>query len=185
MACKKVYVSVNSEKSKAGGWKMSHSRRKLDLTGQRFGKLTVLEPAENIDGRTAWRCQCDCGRECVVKTVNLRNDKAKDCGCGKGLPPPPDGKNRSRGARGRASLTYIDGTCVEMLQAKTIRSNNHSGVTGVDWRPTRQQWRASICFKGKRYYLGGYQKFQDAVDARKRAEETLHNPFLAEHGQGT
>ncbi len=31
----------------------SHSKRKLDLTGQRFGKLTAVEPAENIGGRTA------------------------------------------------------------------------------------------------------------------------------------
>ncbi len=162
---------------------MSYPRTKLDLTGQRFGKLTVLEPAENIDGRTAWRCRCDCGRECVIKTVNLRNGKAKNCSYVHELPSPPDGKARSRGEGGRASLTYIDGTCVEMLQAKTIRSNNHSGVTGVEWRPAKHQWRATICFKGKRYYLGGFQKFQDAVDARKRAEETLLNPFLAEHGR--
>ena len=47
---------------------MAYSRKKLDLTGQKFGKLAVLGPAENIGSRTAWRCQCDCGRETVVKT---------------------------------------------------------------------------------------------------------------------
>ena len=32
---------------------MGHVTKKLDLTGQRFGKLTVLGPAENIGGKTA------------------------------------------------------------------------------------------------------------------------------------
>ena len=60
---------------------MSHSRKKLDLTGQRFGKLTVLAPAENVGSRTAWLCRCDCGRESVVKTYRLRSGHTSSCGC--------------------------------------------------------------------------------------------------------
>jgi len=82
------------------------------------------------------------------------------------------------GAEGRASLTYIDGTCVEMLAAKTVRRNNTSGVPGVEWRASRGRWRAVICFKGRRYYLGSYRSFEKAVKARKRAEEELHDSFL-------
>ena len=47
---------------------MGYSRKRLDLTGQRFGKLTVLAPAENIGSLTAWRCLCDCGQETVAST---------------------------------------------------------------------------------------------------------------------
>ena len=50
-----------------------HSRKKLDLTGQKYGRLTVLEPAENIGTRTAWLCRCDCGRETVIPTHRLRS----------------------------------------------------------------------------------------------------------------
>jgi len=159
---------------------MRHSPKKLDLTGQKFGMLTVISPAENISGRTAWLCRCDCGRERVVKTANLRNGCTKNCGCVRGFTPPPGGGPYSHGEIGRASLTYIDGTCVEMLAAKTVRRNNTSGVPGVDWVPSKGLWRAMICFKGKRYYLGGYHRFEDAVKARKRAEEELHNRFLQE-----
>ncbi|MDE7170723.1 MAG: hypothetical protein K2O11_02460 [Oscillospiraceae bacterium] len=81
---------------------------------------------------------------------------------------------------GRASLTFIDGTCVEILRAKTVRRNNTSGVPGVEWRKSSQRWRASICFKGKRHYLGSYIRFEDAVKARKRGEEDLHDKFLRE-----
>ncbi len=149
---------------------MQHSTKKLDLTGQRFGMLTVLRPAENIGNRTAWVCRCDCGKETVVKTYHLRCGHTKSCGCQNGVGGP----------RYALGLTYVDGTCVEMLQAKTVRRNNTSGVPGVDWRASKGVWRASICFKGKRYYLGSYHQFQDAVQARKCAEENLHDKFLQE-----
>ena len=84
---------------------------------------------------------------------------------------------------GLSRLTYIDGTCVEMLAAKTVRSNNTSGVPGVDWRASKGVWRASICFKGRRVYLGSYGRFEDAVRARKRAEEELHDSFVREFAE--
>ena len=150
---------------------MGYSRKKLDLTGQQYGHLTVLGPSDNIGTRTAWRCQCDCGRETVVKTYHLRSGHTKSCGC----------QNGAGGPRHALGLTYVDGTCVEMLAAKTVRKNNTSGVPGVDWWASKQRWRAAICFKGKRYYLGSYSRFEDAVKARKRAEEDLHDGFLREY----
>ena len=60
-------------------------------------------------------------------------------------------------------LTYIDGTCVEMLRAKTVRKNNTSGVPGVEWYARKQRWRATICFKGKRHYLGLQQNLHFAA----------------------
>lgn len=59
---------------------------RINLEGQRFGKLTVLKPSENIvepsgQIRTAWECQCDCGQKCIVKTINLQAGDTKSCGC--------------------------------------------------------------------------------------------------------
>ncbi len=150
----------------------SHSRKKLDLTGQRFGRLTVLHPVDNIGDRTAWLCRCDCGRETVAKTAHLRSGHTTSCGCVWAKDPALHG------------LTYIDGTCVEMLRAKTVRRNNTSGVPGVDWQAAKNRWRATICFKGKRYYLGSYRSFADAVAARKQAERELHDTFLLEFAAG-
>lgn len=61
---------------------------KLDLTGQRYGFLTVLEevPKEYIKSKhrySYWKCKCDCGKECIVTLSHLRSGHTKSCGCWK------------------------------------------------------------------------------------------------------
>ena len=45
-----------------------------DLTGQKFGRLTVLEPTENKtnDGRRIWKCLCECGNIKFTSCQNLK-----------------------------------------------------------------------------------------------------------------
>ena len=148
---------------------MGHSTKIIDLTGQRFGKITVLHKAENLGVKTAWLCQCDCGQEIVVRTNSLRSGHTRSCGCAGGP------------QNARQGLTYVDGTCVEILRSKKIQKNNTSGVPGVTWIQRDRLWRATICFKGKRHYLGGYRRLEDAVKARKRAEESLYDSFLDDY----
>lgn len=53
-----------------------------DLTGQRFGLLTVLgiSGADNT-GRTKWMCMCDCGEVTQVITNSLKSGHTVSCGC--------------------------------------------------------------------------------------------------------
>lgn len=55
----------------------------LDLIGQRFGRLTVTEklPQKIYNGCVGWRCRCDCGKEVVSITGNLRSGNTLSCGC--------------------------------------------------------------------------------------------------------
>ena len=54
----------------------------IDMTGQKIGRLLVLERAENDkDGKAMWKCRCDCGNDCVVLGAYLRNGNTKSCGC--------------------------------------------------------------------------------------------------------
>lgn len=54
----------------------------IDLTGLRYGRLTVISRAEgNKRGHALWMCKCDCGNECVVQGQNLRRGITKSCGC--------------------------------------------------------------------------------------------------------
>jgi HNH endonuclease len=49
-----------------------------DLLGQRFSNLTVREW---VTGIWSWRCLCDCGRETLATTSDLRRGRRKSCGC--------------------------------------------------------------------------------------------------------
>ena len=59
---------------------------KKDITGQRFGKLTVLYEAEprylsNGKRKIMWHCVCDCGNEIDAFGIELRAGKKDHCGC--------------------------------------------------------------------------------------------------------
>lgn len=53
-----------------------------DLTGLKFTRLTVKKRVENMkDGQAQWLCECDCGKETIVRTSYLNNGHTKSCGC--------------------------------------------------------------------------------------------------------
>ena len=53
----------------------------IDLTGQKFGRLTVIRRDGQKSGRAAWLCLCDCGKEHTASGKYLRNGKTQSCGC--------------------------------------------------------------------------------------------------------
>lgn len=56
--------------------------RILELTGQRFGRLTVLECVGKDDWHhTIWRVRCDCGNVLNVRGSHLTSGNTKSCGC--------------------------------------------------------------------------------------------------------
>ena len=57
----------------------------IDITGKRFGKLTVLKkhPEKSKSGNIRWICQCDCGNTTVVIGSHLRSNHTTSCGCNK------------------------------------------------------------------------------------------------------
>lgn len=64
------------------------TKPRIDLTNRQFGKLTVIEQAEDYikpDGRhvTRWLCRCDCqgGNYCYVTTDKLTSGRKTSCGC--------------------------------------------------------------------------------------------------------
>ena len=56
---------------------------KKDLTGQKFGYLTVIKDSGKRDanGTVKWQCKCDCGNYHLVATTNLINGNTVSCGC--------------------------------------------------------------------------------------------------------
>ena len=50
-----------------------------------------------------------------------------------------------------------------------MRSDNTSGVTGVSWNKAQGDWQARIKVSGRLVHLGRFKKFEDAVQARAKA----------------
>lgn len=56
-------------------------KRKLDITGQRYGRLIAEQIIENTNGPTFWKCICSCGNIIKVRLDRLRSGHTKSCGC--------------------------------------------------------------------------------------------------------
>lgn len=92
----------------------------IDLTGQRFGRLTVLSRAENIissNGRKyiAWNCQCDCGNQHIVKQEMLISGHTRSCGCLK----------RETGSKRIIDLTGKKFGRLTVLKKSEVEHKNH------------------------------------------------------------
>ena len=63
--------------------------RRLELAGEKFGRLLVIEQSGKKDGRLLWRCECEYGNEAVVPGYRLvqKKNALQSCGCmrGKGV----------------------------------------------------------------------------------------------------
>lgn len=57
--------------------------KRIDLTGQTFNHLTVIELSEKTDnaGARMWKCRCDCGNITYTSSNKLTSGKKKSCGC--------------------------------------------------------------------------------------------------------
>ena len=57
--------------------------KRIDLTGQTFGHLTVVKasPIRTKYRQVRWECICDCGKTSIVTGGNLRTGAVKSCGC--------------------------------------------------------------------------------------------------------
>lgn len=147
-----------------------------DLTGQRFGRLTALYPVKKEGPRAVagalWRCRCDCGQETNVPASCLLGERTRSCGC----------LNREQMSRMHEHMHYGNDTCVERLvRAQKDGIHNSAGFRGL-FQTKDGRYRVSITFQKKRYNLGYYQDFDEAVRARLAAEQTLHQGYIDAYG---
>ena len=59
------------------------SNKLIDMTGQRYGRLTVIGryPQNSINNKPLWECKCDCGNVVLVNRRRLKDGMTKSCGC--------------------------------------------------------------------------------------------------------
>lgn len=142
----------------------------VDLTGRRFGLLTVVGRTHTGEDapRTFWHCRCDCGRETDVFSGSLLRGLTRSCGC----------LSREISQRMHEHMHYQDDTCIEMLKRSQKNwAENKAGHRGL-FITKDGRYRASITFRKVHYTLGYYKTFDEAVDARLSAERQLHAGYI-------
>lgn len=134
-----------------------------DITGQRFGRLTAQYRVKDQTkyGSVMWHCSCDCGNEMDLTYNTLIYSTQKSCGC----------LRNEHGQQLYKMLTHQGGTSLEAVRSRKIPKDNTTGYRGV-YR-IRGKYMAKIVFQKKQYFLGTYEKLEEAAEARKEAEEIL------------
>lgn len=147
-----------------------------NLTGISFGKLTVIKrsPKRGATGEFYWECICDCGNSKIVPQSSLVKGATISCGC-------EQEKNNKR-IREKQAAEHVENTLLCNLTSK-LRTDNTSGHKGVYRLKRKQRWVAYINFQRKRYYLGEFKNYEDAVKARELAEERYFKPILDKYGR--
>ena len=78
----------------------------------------------------------------------------------------------------RENAGYVGGTQLSRIQNTKPDSNNASGIRGVYYDPRSGKYRARLRFQKKLLNLGSYENLEDAVKARKEAENRYFGEFL-------
>ena len=248
--------SLRTGNTKSCGCLFIESHKGNDLSGSKFGKLTVIKevekPEDEVKMESYWSCICDCGnKDIVVGRTKIITGNVKSCGCMKS-------KRRNANkfsfnhdyvtvedCKGREFIVDIesynkilefdrywyihintsaskderyvvckyknkiiklhnflmnpsDGMLVDHINGNTLDNrmsnlrmatqqqnamnkaiaiNNTSGVKGVSRVKRNNKWVARISFEGKRIVLGTFDTFEEAVKARRDAEELYYGEF--------
>ena len=155
--------------------------RRRDLTGSRVGRLTVLERSDQYASRgkrrvPLWKCRCDCGAVTYNATDTLTNPAQSMCGeCA--------GKYAAAKARGAAG--YMEGTQLSRITDLSPDSGNATRIRGVYYDPRNRKYRARLKLQGRMHNLGSFSTLEEAVSARRAAEEDIFGAFLLQHGLNT
>lgn len=76
--------SLKGECTKSCGCLRNEKMREskiTDLTNKKYGRLTCINLSYTKQGKSYWKCICDCGNEKIVRSNDLISGKVKSCGC--------------------------------------------------------------------------------------------------------
>lgn len=150
----------------------------MTLTAEQARELFVYEPET---GRLSWRSGARAGKEAGSLYANgyrvVRIGNRERCTAGRLIWLIQTGEwpgaeidhiNRDRSDNRWSNLRDVPSKA--NAANRGMRAGNASGVQGVSWHKTRRRWYAHIRQDGAQKSLGYFEKFEDAVAARARAE---------------
>lgn len=145
----------------------------IDLTNKTFNKIKVVKRISGKGVQTIWECKClNCGKIFNKPQHNLTSGRCVSCGCAK---RENSKKNINK------YLGQVEKTNLSTINSDKPGKANTSGVKGVSYRKTTNNYVAYIGFKGKLNIIGYFKTLEEAAAARKQAEEELYKPILEKY----
>lgn len=151
--------------------------RKLDLKGKRFDRLEVIDVVKDHPEYVV--CRCDCGKICTVLSYNLTKTyrPTRSCGC---LRKEVGKKTLAVNTIHNNPVNKMFGTAFHKIESKTVSKNNKTGHRGVYRLEGSGKYKAYIGLHKKLYNLGTFKTIEEAIDARREAEEEMYAPLIAQ-----
>lgn len=176
--CGGEHIST-SNNLKSGRTTNCGCKKSPDLTGQAFGRLTVIGRSDKRNSRGArttpmWECMCECGNITYKATDTLTNPDESMC---------QECHNRLAPEKARAAAGFVGGTQISRIKNMNPTAASSTGVRGVSFDKRSGRYRARLKFKGKMLNFGSYRTIEEAAAARKSAEEEYFGAFLEEIAQ--
>lgn len=146
--------------------------RRIDLTGQHFGRLTVTGYSGTAsNGNARWACQCSCGRTVVVDGWRLRRGLTTSCGCYRREASAARAKETPEFVKmigNPAPFAKTEGVNLSIMTHPSAR--NKSGHVGVSYDAKNAKWDARMYFKGHLVLNKKCSTREAAIHERLRAE---------------
>ena len=140
----------------------------IDLTGKKFGKLTVVKRVEDHIQKSGapkamWLCKCECGGERIAYGQALRASKVIDCGCG-----------------------YHDQQSVRSREQATTHGGSGTRLYRI-WRAMRERCLVPRCKEYKHYGARGISVCDEWLDFANFRDWAMRNGYdpAAERGKST
>lgn len=117
---------------------LSDHRQIIDLTGQKFNRLLIIEFAGVKNKVTYWKCRCDCGKEVIVAGWSVKSGGTKSCGC-----LVSEGNNKTHGGSNKAEYAIWLGMR-NRCYTPSVKSYANYGGRGItvcpEWRDSFEQF---------------------------------------------
>lgn len=154
--------------------KNSHPKHILHV-GDTFGFWTVLDPnLYNEQGQRVALCRCVCGKEKQVSILTLVRGLSKSCGCKRHLGQTEEQRNGL--LKGREVMNKVRAAKAGAGLPHALNKNSTTGYKGVSYQKKLGTYRAYITINRKQIHLGSFPTIEEAIKARKAAEEKYFAP---------
>lgn len=141
-----------------------------DYIGKRFNHLTLIKNLNKLNKRNSKLAlfKCDCGNVKELVFTQVLNGETTSCGC------------KNKGQNSNLTSAKVREKHIEFYKNKT-QKNNKTGYTGISYINGKYRVRIQINHKSK--HIGYFNTLEDAVIARKNAEDKYFKPILEKYNK--